>query len=1005
MKKLHLLKTLLALAAVIAALSASPAFGQAEVPVGEKLFTFATPHFRITYQEPLADSAPLIGGYAEEAYAALSEIFAWRPAGKIDILFVDSLDSHNGWATAIPHNRVLIQAAGSEPGSSIYLPGDYLRRTVFHELSHVFTMDMRFGYNRVLSSIFGKVAPFGDPLSALLFLFTTSPAALAPSWYLEGQAIWAETEFAPPGRGGSTLVEMIFRTAVRDDNLLPYAKWYLEIPHWPYGLGAYLYGMRLIQHVEATEIGENPTGNLNGEIARGFLFANSRAARRATGRSFPVLAEETLALERVYQKKRLDRLRSRPVTPAPRLTPKGMAVGQSVVFGDRVYFLADTEEEVGRLYVYDPATGEVRRTTSAQSTSPFGSLAVSRDSGTILYTRLNVEEFENFWYEIRRYEPRTGKDRLVSEEGRYRAVDPSPDGRRLVAVSQRQGKSLLLELSLDLKGSVASERTLLTLPFQAEIASPRYAPNGSRIAYVRADEAGFRLQIYDPTTGAERTLFASPSQIIGPAWHPGGRTLLFSSDLNGVFNLYEVDAAGNGSPVPLTNVTGGLFFPVFTEDGRRIVATGYDGFGPYLSEIPYEKPIAGPLPVISPIREDERDDWLQELKAESAAAAGQAVAELAPPRPYNSFAHLRFDYWSPWLTASSEGLQGGVGASFSDPAGFHDLKILAGLESAYETPLGSLLYTYRGLLPTLRLYASADQDYFPDLLHEAGTLRRFDHGEEVERYGVVLEFPLQSLERSLSIETGYEYKERRFIDQVEEDYRGFTLSLPPSEADEGLVWTRLNYFDGKVFGRSNSVENGRLVSLAGEWSRRDLGGELDRSRYLGTWNEYLPVPGLKNHVFKIAAAYGLSEGDRIAQGSFGLGGFANPVAQLTPGIPDTLTLRGYSTNFRIGDEAATAAAAYRFPIWAISRGKEGIFTFYSRQLFAEIFYEGGRTWLPRQSGGDGDWLDAAGAELNFAVTMLRYLAIAPGIGAVYAPDREEEDELQVYLTVKGWVNF
>ena len=75
---------------------------------------------------------------------------------------------------------------------------------------------------------------------------------------------------------------MVFRCAVRDDNLLPYSEWYLEIPHWPYGLGAYLYGMRLIQHVDATGK-ENPPGELNTAISRSVLFANSRAARRATG--------------------------------------------------------------------------------------------------------------------------------------------------------------------------------------------------------------------------------------------------------------------------------------------------------------------------------------------------------------------------------------------------------------------------------------------------------------------------------------------------------------------------------------------------------------------------------------------------------------------------------------------------------------------------------------------------------------------------------------------------
>ena len=994
----------LVLSILLVALSAMPAFAIGIMPTREKLFTLVTPHFRIIYQEPLADAAPRMARYAEEAYAILTEVYAWAPQEKIDLLFVDSLDTHNGWATAIPHDTFLIYAADAEQGSSIYQPPDYLRRTVFHELTHVLTLDRRAGYNRFLSGVFGKILPLGDPLSSGLFLFTASPVALAPDWYLEGQAIWAETAFAPPGRGGSTFADMVFRCAVRDQNLLPYSKWYLEIPHWPYGLGAYLYGMRLIQHVDASGKQENPPGELNTEISRSVLFANSRAARRATGRSFPALARETLRQETLVQGRDLDALSRNPITPAPRLTPKGMAVGPLAARGDTIYFLADEEEETSRLYAYDPARRAVSRTASAETASPMGSLAVSRADGMVYYTRLNVQDFDNTWYEIRRFDPRTG-DALVTDQGRYRSIDISPDGRKIVAVSQRGGRSFLLELALDRNGKFAGERTLLALPPQSELASPRYSPDGSRISYVKAGADGFRLQLRDLGSGAERTLFATSSQLIAPCWHPAGKSLVFASDRNGVFNLYEIGTEQGAAPAPLTNVTGGLFFPVFSADGRRLFATGYDGFGPHLTEVPYPAAVAGPLPVISPIQaEGGNAAWLQALQSRSAAAGGAATANLQAPHRYNSFSGIRFDYWSPWLTASAEGVQGGIGASFSDPTGFQDLKILAGAESRYGTPLGTVQYTYRGFVPNLRVYAAAEQDFFPDLLTD-GMGSRFDYAEAVRRYGLSLELPLEKLDRRVTVETGYEYKDRSPIDEVQDDYRGRTLTVAPSEQSEGLVWARVNYFDGHEYGRSSSVEDGRLISLGGEWANKTLGGGLDRSRYLASWNEYLPLPWRKNHVLKLFAAYGFGTGDRIAQGSFGLGGYAQPVAQLTPGLPDTLTLRGYTTNFQVGDKVATVGAAYRFPIWDFSRGKEGIFPFYSRQLSAEIFYEGGRTWNANGSGEERGWINAAGAEVNFAMKMLRYLAIAPGVGVAFAPDRDDAETVQPYFTVKGWVNF
>ena len=988
------------------------AYKAPNMPTKEKLQTIETPHFRVIYQASLEEAAPIIAEYSEEAYLVLTTIFEWIPEGKIDVLFVDAYDTHNGWATPLPHNTISIFAAGSEQGSSIYQPGNYLRRTIYHELTHVLTMDSRYGYNKALSSIFGKVVPFGDPVSFATFLFTSSPVLLSPMWLLEGEAIWTETAFVPPGRGLSSFVDMIFRCASKDLNLLPYSKWYLEIPHWPYGLGAYLYGMRLVQYVYETSDEENPVGNMNKSVAHSFLFNSSRAAKEATGKYFRDLAREMLEREEKIQLENLCTLEVVPTTSTPRLTPKGISVSHSIFAGNKVYFLANEEERRNTLYAYDPDIKKLKKIPQAIATSPSGSLTASQDGSLILYTRLNIQDYENVWYEIRRYNPDTGKDTLVTNRGRYRAIDLSPDGTRLAAVSQRGGTAYLLELCLDQDYTVASEKVLAKSPLQYDLSSPRYSPDGRSITFVEANNDGFLLKLYDRKANTVHILLESKDQIISPTWHPSGQKLIFGSDANGVYNLYEIRSRDGELHTPLTHVTGGLFFPSFSRDGKFICATGYDGQGPYLTLIPYNPNqfFGKELPTIKPTWKDGKcPTWLKKEKEGSKKVVQETREEIVKPKKYNSFTNSRFDYWSPWLTASTDGVQGGVGGSFSDPTGFQELKLLVGWESEYDTKLGAVHYYYRGLIPQLHLFAVADQEVFPDLLVEFNQTTAFDHAEEMQRYGIAAEFPYLKLERQITLEAGYEYRTRDFIKEVEEKRRGVILSVEPTTKNEGLVWGRVNYFDGDYFGRSSSIEDGRLISVGGEVSKPALGGELSRSRYVANWNEYLSVPRLKNHVVKASAAFGYGTGDRTAQGLFGLGGLGSLIQEDSPGIPRTLSLRGYESNFQTGDRILKAALAYRFPLIDFSKGREGVFPFYSRQLFAEVFYEGGRTWDDAGRGDDRGWINSYGVEVNYAMKILRYLAFSPGVGIVYVSDRPEDDEddnkVQAYVTIKGWVNF
>ena len=181
------------LVASILALLCLPRWAPANVmPVYENLRRTESAHFIYIYQVSLAPQVPALIRLCEETYDLLTPALHWIPRGKTIILYADTLDEHNGAAWVYPRSTILLYAAGASPGSSIYEPGLFLRRTILHEYAHVLSMDAQYGADAVLSAIFGRVMPAGDFLSMVLAACAAPPGFLAPTWYLEGLSIYSK---------------------------------------------------------------------------------------------------------------------------------------------------------------------------------------------------------------------------------------------------------------------------------------------------------------------------------------------------------------------------------------------------------------------------------------------------------------------------------------------------------------------------------------------------------------------------------------------------------------------------------------------------------------------------------------------------------------------------------------------------------------------------------------------------------------------------------------------
>lgn len=105
---------------------------------------------------------------------------------------------------------------------------------------------------------------------------------------------------------------------------------------------------------------------------------------------------------------------------------------------------------------------------------------------------------------------------------------------------------------------------------ETTVLSPRFSPDGRRIAYVGFTGGQASIRILDVASGADRPLLAEAGMSFSPAFSPDGRQIAFSMASGGNSDIYLMDVDG-GYPRQLTNAPGSDIGPSFSPDGRQIV--------------------------------------------------------------------------------------------------------------------------------------------------------------------------------------------------------------------------------------------------------------------------------------------------------------------------------------------------------------------------------------------------------------------------------------------------
>jgi Tol biopolymer transport system component len=98
-------------------------------------------------------------------------------------------------------------------------------------------------------------------------------------------------------------------------------------------------------------------------------------------------------------------------------------------------------------------------------------------------------------------------------------------------------------------------KTSVLRPAKADWTSPRFSPDGQKLALDIFDGKQRNIWVYEWARDTLTQLTFEPGQDLNPIWTPDGRRILFSSDRAkpGVSNLYWVNADGTGEVTRLTD--------------------------------------------------------------------------------------------------------------------------------------------------------------------------------------------------------------------------------------------------------------------------------------------------------------------------------------------------------------------------------------------------------------------------------------------------------------------
>jgi len=176
-------------------------------PASFKWLQVKTGRFNVIYPRSYGQAGVEFASALEKACSDLSVFFPEKRF-RIPVIIHNHTTQSNGYVAWAP-KRIEIYPTPDQNT----IPVDYKRQLALHELTHVFQMEsLNTGFSKAMSFVAGQQFP-------------GAMAALLPMWYIEGEAVLAETYLSGSGRGRSPGFQNSLKAiAIEKEGLYKYDK-------------------------------------------------------------------------------------------------------------------------------------------------------------------------------------------------------------------------------------------------------------------------------------------------------------------------------------------------------------------------------------------------------------------------------------------------------------------------------------------------------------------------------------------------------------------------------------------------------------------------------------------------------------------------------------------------------------------------------------------------------------------------------------------------------------
>lgn len=631
--------------------------------------TIETPHFLVHFHDGAERTARVIAKVAEEIYEPVTSLYHHIPDQKVSFVINDYDDVSNG-AAYFYDNKIEIY--GSSMDFELRGTHNWLRNVITHEFTHIVQIQTSMKFGRTVPSIYLQWLNYEserrpDVLYGYPNVIATYPVSgfVVPAWFAEGVAQYNRKELRYDFWDSQR--DMILRSYALDGNMLTWEQMGVFGKTSLGNESSYNAGFAFVSYIaqrygeeKLVEISRNlgtlTESTIDGAIGRALgksgreIYDEWREAitREYKERSAPVLANRVegklLAWDSRYSVIDPRQIESdgTMLRPGPGFFPRGPQRDACCTFSAALGFanlypsfspdgkkLAYTSAKMAdyfslsALYVYDFETKKEKLVRPAVRTP----VAWSPD-GTKLYYGKNTRSNPHWslQFDLYEYDLVAEKEKRITSGRRASAPAVSPDGKQIAFVVNGDGTTNLAVGNID--GSEI--RTITPYHSGEQVYSPRWGPAGDWIVFDYSVKDGRDIARVRPDGSDLHCIMNGPEDTRSADFTRDGRSLIFSSDSTGIFNLYRYDLA-SGKVDRITNVIGGAFLPTVSPDGSVIYA-GYTSGGYKLFQL-------DSLSVVPPAAQVYVRDALQAPPAAgpspAASAAGSGSFDFAALRSYD----------------------------------------------------------------------------------------------------------------------------------------------------------------------------------------------------------------------------------------------------------------------------------------------------------------------------------------------------------------------------------